>query len=63
MASPSTIRGTVGDFIRKSLTDAESRLKNDGVISCFIAAIEAHTQQAKSANVETNVTPTADTKS
>ncbi|MGP4970358.1 Rne/Rng family ribonuclease [Psychrobacter aquimaris] len=62
VASPSAIRGTVGDFIRKSLTDAESRLKNDGVISCFIAAIEAHKQQAKPANVETNVTPTADTK-
>jgi len=62
VASPSAIRGTVGDFIRKSLTDAESRLKNDGVISCFIAAIEAHTQQAKPANVEMNITPTADTK-
>ena len=62
VASPSAIRGTVGDFIRTSLTDAESRLKNDGVISCFIAAIEAHTQQAKPANVETNVAPTADTK-
>lgn len=62
VVSPSTIRGTVGDFVRKALTDAESRLKNDGVISCFIAAIDAHTQQAKSANVETNVTPTADTK-
>ncbi|MGE6361403.1 Rne/Rng family ribonuclease [Psychrobacter glacincola] len=66
VASPSTIRGTVGDFVRKALTDAESRLKNDGVISCFIAAIDAHTQQAKSANksanIETNVTLTADTK-
>lgn len=62
VASPSAIRGTVGDFIRTSLTDAESRLKNEGVISCFIAAIEAHTQQAKPANVEANVAPTADTK-
>ena len=66
VVNPSTIRGTVGDFVRKALADAESRLKNDGVISCFIAAIDAHTQQAKSANksanIETSVTPTADTK-
>ena len=61
VVSPSTIRGTVGDFVRKALVDAESRLKNDGVISCFIAAIDAHTQQAKSANIGTSVTPTADT--
>ena len=65
VVSASTIRGTVGDFVRKALADAESRLKNDGVISCFIAAIDAHTQQAKSANksanIETSVTPTADT--
>ena len=55
VASAPTIRGTVGDFVRKALTDAESRLKNDGVISCFIAAIEAHTQQAQPADNGTNV--------
>ncbi|WP_201566128.1 Rne/Rng family ribonuclease [Psychrobacter immobilis] len=49
VTSAPSIRGTVGDFVRKALTDAESRLKNDGVISCFIAAIEAHTQQAQPA--------------
>ncbi|WP_350608735.1 hypothetical protein, partial [Pseudoalteromonas sp. MER144-MNA-CIBAN-0113] len=37
VTSAPSIRGTVGDFVRKALTDAESRLKNDGVISCFIA--------------------------
>ena len=51
-----TIRGTVGAFIRAALADAESRLQTDGVISCFIEAIEAHSQQAKAANA----TPTAD---
>ncbi|MDN5891071.1 MAG: Rne/Rng family ribonuclease [Psychrobacter sp.] len=61
VVSVPSIRGTVGDFVRKALTDAESRLKNDGVISCFIAAIEAH-QQVKPANVETDVTPTTETK-
>ncbi|WP_348548945.1 Rne/Rng family ribonuclease [Psychrobacter sp. KFRI-CH2-11] len=45
-----TVSGSVGDFVRQALTDAESRLKNDGVIRCFIEAIEAHSQQAKSAD-------------
>ncbi|CAM3537798.1 MAG: ribonuclease E [Psychrobacter glaciei] len=55
VASAPTIRGSVGDFVRKALTDAESRLKSDGVISCFIAAIEAHTQKAQTAGNGTNV--------
>ncbi len=45
-----TIRGTVGAFIRAALTDAESRLQNDGVISCFIAAIDAQAQHSKAAD-------------
>ena len=49
---PTTIRGTVGEFIHATLADAQSRLADNGVISCFIDAIEAHTQQAKPAAVE-----------
>ncbi|MDV2859617.1 Rne/Rng family ribonuclease [Psychrobacter sp. CAM01] len=52
-----TIRGSVGDFVRQALTDAESRLKNDGVIRCFI---EAHSQQAKSADTAQAQQPVAD---
>ena len=48
--SAPAIRGTVGAFIRAALTDAESRLQNDGVISCFIAAIDAQAQQTKPAD-------------
>ncbi|OLF40609.1 Rne/Rng family ribonuclease [Psychrobacter sp. Rd 27.2] len=55
-----TVRGSVGDFVRQALTDAESRLKNDGVIRCFIAAIEAHSQQAKSADTAQAHLPVAD---
>ncbi|MGP5503244.1 Rne/Rng family ribonuclease [Psychrobacter celer] len=54
-----TVRGSVGDFVRQALTDAESRLKNDGVIRCFIAAIEAHSQQAKSADTAQAQQPVA----
>ncbi|MGX8220851.1 Rne/Rng family ribonuclease [Psychrobacter celer] len=55
-----TVRGSVGDFVRQALTDAESRLKNDGVIRCFIAAIEAHSEQAKSADSAQAQQPVAD---
>ncbi|WP_198336754.1 Rne/Rng family ribonuclease [Psychrobacter celer] len=55
-----TVRGSVGDFVRQALTDAESRLKNDGVIRCFIAAIEAHSQQAKPADTAQAQLPVAD---
>ncbi|MBA2056645.1 Rne/Rng family ribonuclease [Psychrobacter cryohalolentis] len=40
-----TIRGTVGEFIRATLAEAENRLATDGVISCFNAAIAKHLEQ------------------
>ena len=46
MSAP-TIRGTVGEFIRATLTEAENRLATEGVISCFNAAIAMHLQQAQ----------------
>ncbi|WP_367111318.1 Rne/Rng family ribonuclease [uncultured Psychrobacter sp.] len=53
--TPATIRGSVGDFIHATLADAQSRLANKGIISCFIDAIEAHTQQLEPrADVEAN---------
>ncbi|MFZ2844412.1 Rne/Rng family ribonuclease [Psychrobacter sp.] len=45
MSAP-TIRGTVGEFIRATLPEAESRLATDGVINCFNAAIALHLKQA-----------------
>ncbi|WP_299185739.1 Rne/Rng family ribonuclease [uncultured Psychrobacter sp.] len=48
--APATIRGTVGEFIHATLADAQSRLADKGVISCFIQAIEAHTQHTKAAD-------------
>ncbi len=46
-----TIRGTVGDFIHATLVDAQSRLAENGIISCFIDAIEAHNKQAQAGEV------------
>ena len=46
MSAP-TIRGTVGEFIRATLAEAENRLATEGVISCFNAAIAMHLQQAQ----------------
>ena len=53
-ASMPTIRGTVGDFIRATLPQAQTRLVEDGVINCFIATIALHTQQAQKADDSTN---------
>ena len=41
------IRGTVGEFIRATLAEAENRLATDGVISCFNAAIAMHLKQTQ----------------
>ena len=53
-----TIRGTVGEFIRATLPEAQTRLAEDGVINCFIDTIALHTKQAQtddnSANTEGN---------
>ena len=47
VVSAPAIRGTVGEFIRATLAEAENRLATDGVISCFNAAIAMHLEQAK----------------
>src|SRR5690606_28620686 len=40
------IRGTVGEFIRATLPEAQARLAAEGVINCFNAAIALHVAQA-----------------
>ncbi|MFZ2555031.1 Rne/Rng family ribonuclease, partial [Psychrobacter urativorans] len=56
-ADKPAIRGTVGDFIRATLADGQTRLADEGVINCFIAAIAEYkhqaTAQVQSANVVT----------
>ena len=49
--SATAIRGTVGEFIRGTLPDAQTRLAEEGVIGCFIATIALYAKQAKSADV------------
>ena len=44
-----TIRGTVGEFIRATLPEAQARLAAEGVINCFNAAIALHVKQAQAA--------------
>ena len=41
------IRGTVGEFIQATLAKAQTRLQEEGVINCFIAAIAEHNSQVK----------------
>ena len=50
------IRGTVGEFIRATLPEAQARLAAEGVINCFNAAIALHLEQANVVNekVESN---------
>ena len=43
------IRGTVGEFIRATLPEAQARLAAEGVINCFNAAIALHVKQAQAA--------------
>ncbi len=50
------IRGTVGQFIHATLAESQKRLDNEGVINCFIAAIETHQQQAQSTIVDDHST-------
>ena len=47
LVSAPAIRGTVGEFIRATLAEAENRLATEGVISCFNAAIATHLQQTQ----------------
>ncbi|MCG3878249.1 Rne/Rng family ribonuclease [Psychrobacter sp. Ps6] len=58
--STAVIRGTVGEFIRATLPDAQTRLAENGVISCFIETIALYNEQAQSANNSANVESTVD---
>src|SRR5699024_12333416 len=51
-ALPISIRGTVGEFIRATLPEAQARLAAEGVINCFNAAIALHLEQANAVNVK-----------
>ena len=53
--SAAAIRGTVGEFIRATLPDAQTCLAENGVISCFIETIALYNEQAQSADNSTNV--------
>lgn len=46
----STITGSVGQFIHRHLPDAQNRIKQDGVIACFIKSIELHHAFMQTAN-------------
>ncbi|MBB3106749.1 ribonuclease E [Psychrobacter luti] len=46
------IRGTVGEFIRAMLPEAQARLAAEGVINCFNAAIALHVKQAQTATTD-----------
>ncbi|MEZ7501526.1 Rne/Rng family ribonuclease [Psychrobacter sp. Arc29] len=58
--STTTIRGTVGEFIRTTLPEAQTRLTENGVISCFIETIALYNEQAQSADNSANVENTVD---
>ncbi|ERL55503.1 Rne/Rng family ribonuclease [Psychrobacter aquaticus] len=53
--SVQTIRGTVGEFIRATLPEAQTRLAEEGVIHCFIDTIALYTKQAQHADKNTDV--------
>ncbi|GAF55855.1 ribonuclease E [Psychrobacter sp. JCM 18901] len=44
------IRGTVGEFIRATLPEAQTRLAEEGIINCFIATIALHNEQSQGGN-------------
>ncbi|MGR3899128.1 Rne/Rng family ribonuclease [Psychrobacter sp. 1176_08] len=48
--SAPTIRGTVGEFIRATLPEAQTRLAEEGVIHCFIETIALFAKQAQNAD-------------
>ncbi len=58
--STAAIRGTVGEFIRATLPEAQTRLAENGVISCFIETIALYNEQAQSADNSTNVESAVD---
>ncbi|MDN3453702.1 MULTISPECIES: Rne/Rng family ribonuclease [unclassified Psychrobacter] len=57
-ANVPAIRGTVGEFIRATLPEAQTRLAEDGIINCFIATVALHTEQAQTADDSANVEAT-----
>ena len=48
------IRGTVGQFIHATLAESQTRLDKEGVISCFIAAMEIYNQNSTTMNINTD---------
>ncbi|MBH0084983.1 Rne/Rng family ribonuclease [Psychrobacter sp. SCQQ22] len=50
VVSVPAIRGTVGEFIRATLPEAQTRLIADGVINCFIETVALHMAQAQSSD-------------
>ncbi len=48
--SAPTIRGTVGEFIRATLPEAQTRLAEEGVIHCFIETMALFAKQAQNAD-------------
>ena len=58
--STAVIRGTVGEFIRAMLPDAQTRLTENGVISCFIETIALYNEQAQSTDNSANVESAVD---
>ncbi|MGO1281671.1 MAG: Rne/Rng family ribonuclease, partial [Psychrobacter sp.] len=55
VASIPAIHGTVGEFIRATLPEAQTRLTADGVINCFIETVALHIEQAQRADSDANV--------
>ena len=58
IVSTPKVRGTVGEFIRATLPEAQTRLAADGVIQCFIETIALYSKQDQQAD-DTNVDSTA----
>lgn len=58
VVSAPTIRGTVGEFIRATLPEAQTRLAEEGVIHCFIETIALLTKQAQEADSGADVEST-----
>ncbi|MBE0440644.1 MULTISPECIES: Rne/Rng family ribonuclease [unclassified Psychrobacter] len=55
VASVPAIHGTVGEFIRATLPEAQTRLTADGVINCFIETVALHMEQAQRADSDASV--------
>ncbi len=58
-----TIRGTVGEFIRATLPEAQTRLAEKGVIHCFIDTIALYTKQSQHTDKNADVDNTMNNSS